>query len=78
MGFVDMRVFQDDHHSIHLSSPCMIIITTWGAVKIMVPIWVPIIIRGLIRGPNLGDPKRDHNFDSSPHISGVPTFTKNP
>ena len=23
---------------------------TWGIVKIMVPFWVPIIIRGLIRG----------------------------
>ena len=23
----------------------------WGIVNIMVPIWVPIIIRGLIRGP---------------------------
>ena len=28
-----------------------------GIVKIMVPIWVPIIMRGLIRGPNLRDPK---------------------
>ena len=33
----------------------------WGIVKIMVPFWVPII-RGQIR-----DPKRDHNFDSSPY-----------
>ena len=24
--------------------------TIWGTVKIMVPFWVPIIIRGLIRG----------------------------
>ena len=32
----------------------------------MVPFWVPIIIRGLIRGPNLGDPKRDHDFDNPP------------
>ena len=24
--------------------------------------WVPVIIRGLIRGPNLGDPKRDHDL----------------
>ena len=32
----------------------------------MVPFWVPIIIRGLIRGQNLRDPKGDHNFDHPP------------
>ena len=26
------------------------LLTIWGIVKIMVPFWVPIIIRGLIRG----------------------------
>ena len=32
----------------------------------MVPFWVPILILGLNTGPNLGDPKRDHNFDNPP------------
>ena len=37
----------------------------WVDVKIMVPLWVPIIIRHLIfRVP--GYPKRDHNFDNHP------------
>ena len=27
-----------------------LVLVTWGTVKIMVPFWVPIIIRGLIRG----------------------------
>ena len=35
----------------------------WGIVKIMVPFWVPIMIRGLILGP-----KRNHNFDN-PHVA---------
>ena len=38
----------------------------WGTVKIMVPFWVPIIIRGLIRGLILGTQKRDRNFDNPP------------
>ena len=41
-----------------------------GIVKIMVPFWVPIIIRGPNTGPNLGDPKRDHNFDNPPNVFG--------
>ena len=40
----------------------------WVVVKIMVPFCVPIIITG----PNLGDPKRNHNFDNPPCISGEP------
>ena len=28
--------------------------TKWGIVKIMVPFWVPIIIRGLIEGTQKG------------------------
>ena len=39
---------------------------TWVVVKIMVPFWIPIIIRPLIfRVP--GAPKEDHNFDNHPH-----------
>ena len=50
------------------STPVKYWVGIWGIVKIMVPFWVPIIIRGLIRGlPNLGDPKRDHNFDNYPY-----------
>ena len=37
----------------------------------MVPFWVPIIIRGPNTGPNLGDPKRDHNFDNLPYIGVI-------
>ena len=35
----------------------------WVVVKIMVPFWVPILIRGLI----FRVPKRDHNFDIHPY-----------
>ena len=41
----------------------------------MVPFWVPTIIRGLIRGPNLGDPKRDQNFDNPPYIQTLQRTT---
>ena len=38
-------------------------------VKMMVPFWIPIIIRHLI----LGYPKRDHKFDNHPLVaSGSP------
>ena len=36
----------------------------WVVLKIMVPFWVPIIIRPLI----LGYPKGDHNFDNPPYV----------
>ena len=37
-------------------------------VKIMVPFWLPIIIRHLIYiYIYIGYPRRDHNFDSRPH-----------
>ena len=39
-------------------------VKTWVVVKIMVPSWVPIIIRHLVY---LGYPKRDYNFDNYPH-----------
>ena len=32
----------------------------WVVVKIMVPFWIPIIIRHLV----FRVPKRDHNFDN--------------
>ena len=35
---------------------------TWVVVKIMVPCWIPIILRPLVLTP-----KRDHNFDNHPH-----------
>ena len=35
----------------------------WVVVQIMVPFWIPIIIRHLISR----DPKRDHNFDNHPY-----------
>ena len=41
----------------------------WVVVKIMVPFWIPIIIRHLI----FRDPKRDHNFDNHPY-SGSPVL----
>ena len=42
---------------------------TWVVVKILVPFWVPIIVRHLIfRVPN----KRDPNFDSHPHANQGP------
>ena len=34
----------------------------WGTFKIMVPFLGPYYNTG----PNLGDPKRDHNFDNPP------------
>ena len=39
----------------------------------MVPFWVPIINTGPNTGPNLRDPKRDHNFDNPPSDSLLPT-----
>ena len=35
----------------------------WVVVRIMVPFWIPIIIRHLI----FRDPKRDHNVDNHPY-----------
>ena len=58
--------------SIHLIPTLGPKVGKWGTVKIMVPFWVPIIIRGT--GPNLGDPKRDHNFDNSPNVTYVGPF----
>ena len=37
--------------------------STWVVVKIMVPFWVPIIIRHLL----FRYPKRDLNFDNYPY-----------
>ena len=37
-------------------------IDIWVVVKIMVPFWVPNIVRHLT-----GFPKRDHNFDNHPY-----------
>ena len=36
-------------------------------VKIMIPFWIPIIIRHLI----LWVPKKDHNFDNHPYHMGI-------
>ena len=44
------------------------VIAIWGIVKIMVPFWVPIISY-YNTGSNLGDPKRDHNFDNPPYTT---------
>ena len=42
----------------------------WGIVKIMVPFWVPPYYNTGPNntGPNLRDPRRDHNFDNPPCI----------
>ena len=39
----------------------------WVVVKIMVPFWIPIIMRHLIF--RVLYPKRDHNFDNHPYDS---------
>ena len=44
-----------------LDSVCLYVYR-WVVVKIMVPLWVPLIIRHLL----LGYPKRDPNFDNYP------------
>ena len=41
-------------------------------VKIMVPFWGPYY-KGPNTGPNLGDPKRDHNFDNPPYEPTPPS-----
>ena len=47
---------------------------TWVVVKIMVPFWIPIIIRHLIfRVPK----KIDHNFDNHPHVDPEPQASFN-
>ena len=38
-----------------------------GIVKIMVPFWVPIIIRGLIKGPNCRGPRKGTIILTVPH-----------
>ena len=48
---------------IFLGLPEMMLII-WVVVKIMVPFWIPSIIRHLVyRGPKKGD----HNFDNHPY-----------
>ena len=45
--------------------PCWLLLVEgpkWVVVKIMVPFWIPIIMRHLL----LRSPKRGHNFDDHP------------
>ena len=61
------RVFQQPDARASLGVFCSS--ATWVVVKMMVPFWIPIVIRHLIfRGP-----KRDHNFDNHPLGAGVIT-----
>ena len=46
----------------------------WVVVKIMVPVWIPIIVRHL----NLRYPKRDPNFDSRPDGALLAALNLNP
>ena len=43
---------------------CQIKRITWVVVKIVVPFWIPIVIRHLIFGVS----KKDQNFDNHPHV----------
>ena len=41
-------------------------VSVWGIVKIMASFLGPHYNTGSNTGPNLGYPKRDHNFDNQP------------
>ena len=63
-----LEVVEIAHFVLSLACPCYLFaVCIWVVVKVMVPFWIPIIIRHLIfRVPN-----RDHNFDNHPCVEAV-------